>query len=210
MTLQETILGAIGIDKGSRKKRVFIVKANQAYVDSSMNINALSSYGRLDVVARSAIAALIDRAGVRKDTVFYAVLEGRSKPFVLELDGENLGTRFESEAEFGILVRQVVCGTPTRGVVVYNFTFEDLVLSLLKAYGKENVYYLHELGLDVSMLRLKEGSAFILGDHKGIDAQTERWLKSQGITWLSLGSTPYFTESCITFIHAVLDGFISP
>ncbi|MEM3936405.1 MAG: hypothetical protein QW381_01055 [Thermofilaceae archaeon] len=203
---QEAILS--GIDRGLKKKRVFIVKASQAYVDKSMNINALSSYGRLDVVARSAIAALIVRGGVRKDTVFYAVLEGRSRPFVLELDGENLGMRFESEAEFGMLVRQAVFGTPMRGVVVYDFTFEDLVLSLLRVYGKEKVYYLHELGLDVSRLRLEKGLAFILGDHRGVDAQTERWLKSQGIAWLSLGSTPYFTETCITFIHAVLDGFI--
>lgn len=203
--------GTVDIDgKRSKKHRIFVVKASQAYLDPSMNEKALSSYGRLDVVARSAIAALMVRVGVRRNTIFYAVLEGRFRPFVLELNGERLDARIESEAEFGELARRAIRGTPLKGMAIYEASFEELVSSLLRVYGRERTYYLHELGLDVSRVKLEEDSVFILGDHTGVDPETEKWLKSQGVTWLSLGSTPYFTEHCITFIHAILDGYITP
>lgn len=196
--------------KNSRRTRVFVVKASRAYLEPAMNTKALSAYGRLDVVARSAMAALTVRAGIRRNTLFYAALEGGSKPLVLELDGVNLDAKLESEADFGELARRAIQGAPPKGVAIYEASFEELVSSLLKTYGRERTYYLHELGLDISRVRLEEDSVFILGDHTGVDPQTERWLKSQGVTWLSLGPTPYFTEHCITFIHAVLDGYITP
>lgn len=189
------------------RKRIFVVKASQAYVDRSMNSRALASYGRLDVIARSAIAALIARKGVRCDAAFYAVLEGQKpKPLVIGLDGERLSTVFTSEVEFGQLVRRALRGELKGEIELYETRFTDLVSTLLKRLGRKRAYYLHELGVDILQLKLEPHAMFILGDHTGMDTQTEEWLRRLGVTWVSLGPTPYFTEHCITFVHAVLDG----
>jgi len=191
-----------------KRKRVFIVKASRAYIDCSLRGRALASYGRLDVVARAAIAALITRRGVRRDVIFCAVLEGQKPaPLLLEIDGEKLHSRFESEADFGELLRRVYCGERESGVDLYESSFAELVRTVVNVLGKEAVYYLHEDGVDITGLRVAPHSAFILGDHLGVDPETERWLRRElGLRWVSIGPLPYFTEHCITFVQALLDG----
>ena len=190
-------------------KRIFVVKASQSYIDCSMRSTALAPYGRLDVVARAAIAALSTRKGPRRDTIFYAVLEGRKpKVLALKLNGEKLTAVPSSEAEFGELLRLLACGATIEGAELLEMRFADLVTELARIFGKENVYYMHEEGTDISAVKVGPSAVFVLGDHVGVDAQSEEWLRSLGIGWVSLGSRSYFTEHVITFIHALMDGYI--
>lgn len=197
--------------KGGQGKRIFVVKASQSYIDCSMKPTALASYGRLDVVARAAIAALSTRKGPRRDTVFWALLEGcKPKTLALKLNGGKLMAMPNSEAEFGELLRLLSCGISIEGAALLEMRFVDLVTELVKTFGKDNVYYMHEEGVDISAIKIGPNAAFILGDHVGVDAQTEEWLRFLEVSWVSLGLRPYFTEHVITFIHALMDGYVPP
>lgn len=192
-----------------RPLRIFVVKASSAFTNLNLNIEALASYGRLDVVARAVIAAFSMRQGLRRDTLFYAALEGASKPIVLELRGwEMLPRPILSETEVGAILRSLMQGREVPGARMYEACFREVVVSLVSLLGASSVFYLHEQGVDISSVMLKEPVAFILGDHKGIEHATEQWLRSIGIRWISLGRIPYFTEHCVTFVHAVLDGLL--
>ncbi len=190
--------------------RAFVVKASQAYVSCTMEPRALAPYGRLDVVARAAIAALSTRRGLRRDTRFYAVLEGcRPGPLTLELDGGSMDRVLLSEGDFGELVRDLACGVAIRGAALYEGGFRELVNRLVREWGRERVFYMHERGVDVSEVEIRPPAAFILGDHMGLEPAAEGWLRSLGTAWVSVGATAYFTEHVITFIHALLDGHVA-
>ncbi|RLE67864.1 MAG: tRNA (pseudouridine(54)-N(1))-methyltransferase TrmY [Thermoprotei archaeon] len=186
--------------------RAFLVKASSAVTAPHFRPEGLASYGRMDVVARSAIAALRVREGVRRNVVFYAVLEGPPKPpILLEFRGAELDSIPLSEVEVGWLIKKALEGVSIRGVYVRRMGFRDVVLELLEILGRENVVYLHEDGLDLAHVRLSRDVAMILGDHRGLDYESERWLESLGLRWVSLGPIPYFTDQCIIFANYVLD-----
>jgi len=187
--------------------RIFVVKASTAVVKPEMNVRALASYGRLDVVARAAIAALSTKRGPRRNTALYAVLEGSTKPLTVEFRGWEMPERaLSSEAGVGETLRAVLRGLTVPGVKIAERDFKRLIVELVHSLGLSRVFYLHEKGVDISRAALSEPAAFILGDHKGVERDAEQWLTEIGICWLSLGPTPYFTEHCITYIHARLDG----
>jgi len=187
--------------------RIFVVKASTAVAKPDLNARALASYGRLDVVARAAIAAISTKRGPRRDTAFYAVLEGSAKPLTVEFRGWEMPERaFASEAEVGEALRALLRGLRVPGVRIVERDFKQLVMHLVSSLGLSRVFYMHEHGVDVLRVALSEPAAFILGDHRGVEREVEQWLRGVGIRWLSLGPTPYFTEHCITYIHAFLDG----
>lgn len=190
-----------------RASRIFVVKASSAFVHPNLNIEALASYGRLDVVARAAIAAVSTRRGPRRNVLLYAVLEGGPQPLTFELRGWEMPPQpILSESHVGAMLKALLRGCAVPGARIHETCFREVVTQLISSLGPSNTYYMHEQGTDVSRVALKEPAAFILGDHKGVERATEQWLKSIGTRWLSLGSTPYFTEHCITYVHALLDG----
>lgn len=189
-----------------RARRIFILKASSAVTSPDFGPAGLASAGRMDVVARAAIAALSLRSGVRRDAVVYAVLEGPPKPPVtIEFRGWELKCLPLSEAELGLLIRKLLRGEAVRGAVAWRSSFREVVLQLLERMGVDHVIYLHEHGVDVSTIELGGKLAMILGDHRGIDPATEDWLRSLGVRWVSLGPTPYFTEHCIALMNYLLD-----
>lgn len=189
-----------------KARRIFVVKASMAVTSPDFNPAGLASAGRMDVVARAAIAALSLKSGVREDVLFYAVLEGPPRPPVtIELRGWELRRLPLSEAEVGLLIQKLLRGEAVEGVVARKTGFREVVLGLLKCLGVSRVIYLHEHGVDIESLELGGRLAMILGDHRGVDSATESWLRSLGIRWVSLGPTPYFTEHCITYVNHLLD-----
>lgn len=192
--------------KSSNAKRVFIVKASLAHTGGKINAGALASYGRLDVVARAMLAALSLRTGNRSDTVFYAVLEGPPRPPVtVEVRGWELKHSIKSEGDVGDLLLRLFSGHYLEGVYTWEIGFKELVSELVREFGSKKVVYLHEAGEDISGLSLEDRIALLLGDHRGIDRETEAWIKSLGLRWFSLSPQPYFTEHCISFINYLLD-----
>ncbi|MCS7105201.1 MAG: hypothetical protein NZ954_06530 [Thermofilaceae archaeon] len=190
-------------------KRIFIVKASLAQIDANVNVKALATYGRLDIIARASISAISTRHGPRYDSLFYAVFEGQpSHPIVMELKGWELKRPLLSEVDVGTMIKDALRGH-TVDACFYEISFQELVGKAVAELGVHNVFYLHESGKDIRNFAFDQRSCFILGDHTGVDNKTERWLKELGVSWLSLGSTSYFTEHCITYLNGVLDFFIT-
>lgn len=192
--------------KSLNVERVFIVKASLAHTGGKINARALASHGRLDVVARAMLAALSLRTSNRSDTVFCAVLEGPPRPSVtVEVRGWELRYSIKSEEDVGDLLSRLFSGHHVEGAYAWEIGFKELVSELVREFGSKKVVYLHEAGEDISNLSLEGKIALLLGDHKGIDRETEAWIKSLGLRWFSLGPQPYFTEHCISFINYLLD-----
>lgn len=189
-------------------KRIFIVKASLAQINAYVNVKALATYGRLDIIARASISAISTRHGPRCDSLFYAVLEGQpSHPIVMELRGWELKRTLLSELDVGTIINDALRGR-SYDARFYEVGFQELVQKTVEELGVHNVFYLHENGRDVRNFAFGQRSCFILGDHTGVDNRTERWLKELGVSWLSLGSTSYFTEHCITYLNGILDSII--
>jgi len=67
------------------------------------------------------------------------------------------------------------------------------------------VLYLHEEGIDIRKFKLTNHPLFILGDHEGLDPESEKFLKELKIPWISLGPISYLASHCITIVNEELD-----
>ncbi|MHA1579440.1 MAG: hypothetical protein ACTSUQ_07420 [Candidatus Freyarchaeota archaeon] len=102
-------------------KRVFILKASTARTDNKFTIKDLpGSSGRIDLVCRCILAALLTSSSHRTDTILYAVLEGPPRPpLTIEIDGEKIEQLPRNELQLGLLLRQILnpsASSPTLGV----------------------------------------------------------------------------------------------
>lgn len=191
--------------------RSYLVKASQALTSPDLSVESLASCGRLDVVARSMIAALTTRRGVREDTVFYAILEGPpNPPVLLKVDGASLEENLLSEADAGRLIAAALSGEDVPGVAVSRTGFTTVIRRLVAEHGVDRVAYLHEGGVDCSRIDLRTIELFVAGDHLGLDSASERHLDKLGVRRVSVGPRVYFTEHCIAFINFLLDSAALP
>ncbi len=177
------------------RKLAFVVKAQSAWT-GPVRARGLASAGRIDVVARSLMAALSQP--LRKSTLFASVLEGPpSPPLTLIADGAEASPP-RSEREFAELYNTLLASRKVAGYAVTKLGFEKLVRELEEAgYA---VYYLHERGDDIRRVNIQFPAAFILGDHIGLDRAAERFLEAHGVPRVSLGPIPYFTSHCIILV----------
>ncbi|GAI73185.1 unnamed protein product [marine sediment metagenome] len=66
-------------------------------------------------------------------------------------------------------------------------------------------YILHEQGRDISEVKLKVDSVFVLGDHIGLPEKEEQFVAQFEHDKISLGTTSYLASQCITVLHYELD-----
>mgnify|MGYP000064707230 CR=1 FL=1 len=185
---------------------IFLVKASTARTEPDFNVRSLAgSSGRLDVIARCVIAAFRTRTGVRRSVMLMVVLEGPpSPPKLLEIAGGELESVPESEVDVALAIADALRGSGPPGYRVRRESFRDAVLELLSREGLE-LYYLHERGKDIRTQEFGgRGVAFVLGDHLGLDKESEDFLDRLGVARISLGPRVYLTSHCITM---VLDEF---
>jgi tRNA (pseudouridine54-N1)-methyltransferase len=194
-------------------KRVFILKASIAHTDNKFNIKDLpGTSGRLDLVCRCILSALLLSNTHRVDTVFYAVLEGPPRPpLIIELDGEKIEELPRDELQVGLLLKEML--DPKResfpsGFRLISKGFRELVE---EQANKSKIYYLHQSGSDINKTLSefqnaeKSQLAFILGDHIGFSQSDIEYLKEKGIKPLSLGLKEYLGSHCIFLVHEKLD-----
>ncbi len=186
--------------------RGVILKARQAW-SKPFKLNDLPKAGRMDVVARSIIASLFVSYAMRQDVELYVVLEGPGKgPLTLFFKSWELKGLYPSErAVAGVINKavQITQGKVMPGLQVFRKSFNALIKELLDQ-GK-NIYYLVERGKDIRKVKLKGDAYFIVGDHKGLDKKTEKWLAKLGIKEISLGKVSYLASQAITILHYELD-----
>lgn len=188
-------------------RRVFVVEARTARSSPGFSLRDLpGSSGRLDVVCRCLVAALRGVGGVRRDTVFWAVLEGGGSPVALRVDGERVGWLPGSELGVARILRGVFRGERVDGFSLEVAGFREVVG---KVAGEAALFYLHEGGAPLWRVRVPPTVAFVLGDHLGLPRESEDFLGGLGAVRVSLGSRRYLGSQCIVIVHYELDSRVA-
>nr|MDO8081552.1 tRNA (pseudouridine(54)-N(1))-methyltransferase TrmY [Candidatus Freyarchaeota archaeon] len=197
---------------------MFILKASNAHTDNKFTVKDLpGTSGRMDLVCRCILSALLLSNTHRVDTVFYAVLEGPPRPpLIIELDGEKIEELPREELQVGLVLKEMLdpkIESFPSGFRLVKRGFRELVEEQAK---KSKIYYLYQSGNDVNktLNELKNAEkpqiAFILGDHIGFNQNDIEYLKEKGIKPLSLGLKEYLGSHCIFLVHEKLDRIFEP
>ncbi|RLE66290.1 MAG: tRNA (pseudouridine(54)-N(1))-methyltransferase TrmY [Thermoprotei archaeon] len=188
--------------------RIFLIKASKARTSPDFNIKSFaSSSGRLDVIARAILAALRLSNGTRENVTFLCVLEGPpNPPKLLKVVGSEVEELPESEISIGEIFLRLFKGEKIKGFYLENKSFKEIVSEYVRN-PQAVVYYLERYGVDIRDIDFPKGKSlvFILGDHIGLDKESELFLKKMKIQAISLGPKVYFTTHCITIVNEELD-----
>ncbi len=184
---------------------IFILKASKAVTAPIFTPKSLSSLGgRMDLVARAIIAALYEKNRLRKNIMFISVLEGPpNPPKTLIFDSNRFSRVVISEKEIGSLILSSFRKNYYDGIYLFDLSFRDLVIKILKFFKKSSIAYLEESGVDIRTLSkniIRKTNIFILGDHKGIDRENEKWLEKEKIPKISIGPLSYLASHTITIL----------
>jgi len=201
-----------------RLDRIFVLKSSTARTSSDFNLRDLpSSSGRLEVVCRCAISAILDSGRIRRDTVFVGVLEGPpSPPLSLRFDGGRLRDLPFSEIALAAMLKDVfgdleksdmhVSPCPP-GLLVEKKSFNEAISSEMTSNKRGALYYLHEKGEDIrnADMSIQDTKIFIVGDQKGLTAEDEHVLDELRAKRVRVGPISYLSSQVITLVHYELD-----
>ena len=167
----------------------------------------LHDAGRLDIVHECVVASLFLSHGIRKNVVFYAILNGPpTPPLHIEINGESLHDVRTDVNTWQRILKKVISGKPHPGITASKTSFE----ALLKAKAETaRIYVLEEGGKDIAHATLPENAIFVLGDHVGLPKKAEAYALRYGEK-ISLGKQPYLAASCITILNYLLDRQLKP
>jgi len=186
--------------------RAFILKASEGRSAPDFSLKSLSGPGRMDLIARCIIAAFNSPGGTRRDVVLTIVLEGPPDPPVsVTIDGREVQDQIPAgEGGVGGMLLEALSGRMVKGVRVERKGFERVI----GEYGEAGftLYYLHEEGGDSRGVDFGSMPALILGDQKGLDPRSERFVRDSGAVLVSLGPHSYLASHCITIVNCELDG----
>lgn len=184
--------------------KAFILKASEGRTAPDFSLKSLAgSGGRMDLVCRCIIAALLSPCGVNRDCRLTVVLEGPpDPPLGVRFEGGEMETAPEGEVETAMLLVAAMEGRAPAGIRASREGFGQAV----KGHAREGfpVYYLHEDGEDFTRVQFGDRAAFVLGDQKGLDPAGERLLDAMGARRISLGPHPYLASHCITIVNGFL------
>ena len=186
--------------------RAFILKASEGRTAPDFSLKSLAGPGRMDLIARCIVAALCDTEGPRRETTLTIVLEGPPDPPVaLTFYGEEMRRVPVSEVKAAEIVLDALSGRHVEGVRKERKGFERVVSEYKE--GGFSLYYLHEEGEDSRKVKFERRATFILGDQKGLDAKSERFLDEIRAKRVSLGPYSYLASHCIVIVNNELDKF---
>jgi len=185
--------------------RAFLLKASEGRSAPDFSLKSLAgSPGRTDLIARCIISALYSTKGPRKDSRLTLVLEGSPDPPVtVTFEGSIMESVPKSEVGAAKMLFDALSGIKIRGVKMERKSFERAVAEMREQ--QLPIFYLHEEGEDSQGVSFGKDSAFILGDQKGLDPQSEHLLDGLKAKRVSLGPYPYLASHCITIVQSELD-----
>jgi tRNA (pseudouridine54-N1)-methyltransferase len=132
------------------------------------------------------------------------VLEGSPDPPVtVTFEGSIMESVPKSEVGAAKMLFDALSGIKIRGVKMERKSFERAVAEMREQ--QLPIFYLHEEGEDSRGVSFGKDSAFILGDQKGLDPQSEHLLDGLKAKRVSLGPYPYLASHCITIVQSELD-----
>ncbi|OYT28728.1 MAG: hypothetical protein B6U95_03540 [Thermofilum sp. ex4484_82] len=188
--------------------RLFLVKSSTSHTAADFNIKSFaSSSGRMDVIARAIISALRLRNNIRKNVTFLGVLEGPpDPPKLIRACGEELHYLPDCEIEIAKILVSLLKGNNVRGFHLERKSFKTIITEFFES-SEYAIYYLEKDGVDIRKASFPSDKKllFILGDHLGLDVESEKWIRDLKIPIISLGPKFYFTSHCITIVNEELD-----
>lgn len=166
------------------------------------NFTNLHDAGRLDIVHECIISSLFFSHGLRRDTVFDAILNGPpNPPQHIQINGEKLYDVRTDIETWQQIIKKILAGKAHPGITKEKIGFEAFLKNKVQSH---QVYVLEEDGEDISKCTFSKPSLFILGDHVGLPKKTETFTLRFGEK-ISLGKQPYLAASCITIINYLID-----
>ncbi len=158
--------------------------------------------GRLDIIYECTIASLFLSHGIRKDTIFHAMLNGPPKPPVhLQINGATLHDVRTDQQTWTQILKKILSDKTHPGISLYKTSFESLVKTKAQT---STIYILEEHGTPIDQTPMQANPVFVLGDHVGLPEKAERFALRYGQK-ISLSKTPYLAATCITILNYLLD-----
>ena len=185
--------------------RAFILKASEGRTAPDFSLKSLAGTGgRMDLICRCIVAALHTAGGVNREAKIAVVLEGPpDPPLTITFDGSMMEKAPAGEVTAAELIMWAIARKEgIMGISAERKDFERIVSEYRDAGF--DLYYLHEEGEDSLKMSFWEKPAFILGDQKGLDPKSERFLDQMKAKRVSLGPHSYLASHCITLVSAQL------
>ncbi|MGB2728591.1 MAG: tRNA (pseudouridine(54)-N(1))-methyltransferase TrmY [Halobacteriota archaeon] len=184
----------------------FILYTSKAVTSPDFSLDDLpGSGGRMDLVARCICNALWISHDLRRDSCIHVVACGSpNPPVVISFYGNMLRDVSPDERNIAAWIKKALAKKRKNpGISIRKLSFQQLVEELASA---GNFFYiLHEQGRDISEVKLKVDSVFVLGDHIGLPEKEEKFVAQFEHDKLSLGTTSYLASQCVTVLHYELD-----
>lgn len=191
-------------------KRLILLKASTAFTAPIFNPKSIASAGRFDIVIRSLLSL---KNGSIEEKEFIAILEGPPTP-PLAMIVRNEGFKMLPDSEIDcarVIINYMKCKQDMKkeeNIISFEkIGFRKILLEKINMRYK--FFYLHESGKDIRKI-IKHiiqfpKVGFIVGDHIGIDTESERFIEELGIPKVSLGPIPYLASHCIVIVNEELD-----
>jgi len=159
----------------------------------------------MDLVARCICNALWISHALRRDSCIHVVACGSpNPPVVISFYGDTLRGVSPDERNIAAWIKIALARKRKNpGIRIHKISFQQLIEEL--ASEGKFFYILDEKGTDIAVVKLKEKSVFVLGDHLGLPRNEEEFVERFEHEKISLGTTSYLASQCITVLHYELD-----
>lgn len=189
--------------------RTYILRARRAPTGADYIREDLAQSGHLEIVCHCIMNSLWIAGHVREDTVLHVVCEGPPTPPITLTFTHELNSHYSEKAlstaikEALLLVpklKREECKKAQNGILVSKKGFENLIKEI-----EVPIFYLHPKGEAIDKADLIDDICIVLGDHKGIPKQSEKFLKRYATGTLTFGKQMRFASQCVTIAQYELD-----
>ncbi len=189
----------------------FVIVGGKASASPDFRLDDLpATSGRLDVLLRCVRAALLVSHGVRRGvTVYLVLLGGPAAPRVVRISGAEARFLRPDERSLATLVKKSLAAPREGGGFVAvrpGVSVADGGLdAALDDLGDATVWLLDEGGDDLRHAPIEGASAFVLGDHTGLDAATLERLDACAARRVRVGPVSVHADDVVAIVTNALD-----
>lgn len=194
--------------------RSFVVIGQTALATPDFSLEDLpGSSGRLDVLLRCVRAAVLYSHGLRSDVRVYLVLRGGPlAPRAVRVDTNSARFIRPDERSLALLIKKTLAAVPVElgptfteirpGIAVARGDLDRVLDDL----GGTALCILDERAPDVRVTKLpRRDTAYILGDHLGLDETDRERLVARGALSVSVGPLSLHSDDVIAILSNELD-----
>ncbi len=190
--------------------RQFLVVGHDAPTTPEFSLDDLPGAGRIDLLARTVVAALLRSHGVREDARVHVVLDDT---YTLVVDGATVRGLHPDERSTAARVREALAARdeavgalpaePSPGVALYRGGLEAALDRA--AADADEVVLLDEDGDPATTVDPPANPLFVLSDHHDLTASDRAAAADHDPTRLSLGPVALHADQAMTVAHTWLD-----